>query len=87
MTVTTKSRTIHMRIDVRGALRNWHDSEWRNCVRDNNGKMLTPTEVKDGFLEELAQGHDYLPLGDCDNFDFKEGCKGHPVSAEVPDER
>jgi hypothetical protein len=68
-----------MRIDVRGALRNFTESEWRNCVTDKDGRTLTPKEVYDEFLEELAKGHDYIPMGDCDNFDFKTGCLGHPV--------
>jgi hypothetical protein len=80
--LTKKSRMIHMRIDVRGALMNWSDSEWRDCVRGNSGKILTPAEVKAGFLDELAEGNLFLPLGDCDNFDPKEGCKGHPVEEE-----
>jgi hypothetical protein len=78
--IGTKARHIHMRIDIRGAIMNWSDSEWRNCIKDNDGKMLSPDEVKRGFLEELSKGNDYLPLGDCDNFDPKKGCLGHPVS-------
>lgn len=77
--ITTKGKRIHMRIDIRGAIMNWEDSEWQNCVKDENGKTLTPQEVKRGFLEELAKGNDYLPLGDCDNFDPKQGCLGHPL--------
>lgn len=72
------ARTIHMRIDIRGAIMNWEDSEWRECVRDGDGKMLSPAEVKRGFLDELIKGNEYLPLGDCDNFDPKHGCLGHP---------
>jgi hypothetical protein len=71
------SKMIHMRIDIRGALMNWHDSEWKNCVTDETGRTLTPTEVKRGFLDELAKGNNYVSTGNCDNFDPKEGCLGH----------
>ena len=82
MTMTTKSKTIHMRIDVRGAIMNWQDSEWRNCVTDDNGKTLTPQEVKRAFLNELAEGHIYLPMGDCEGFDYQKGCPGHPYETD-----
>jgi hypothetical protein len=73
----TGSRTIHSCINVRGALTNWRDSEWRNCVTDKDGKTLSPAEVKAGFLEELANGNEFIPFGDCDDFDPKKGCRGH----------
>lgn len=28
-------------------------------------------------MDKLAAGHEVIPVGDCDNFDFKEGCQGH----------
>lgn len=80
--ITTKAKNFHLRIDLRGALMNWSDHEWRNCVTGKDGKTLTPVEVKRGFLDELANGNDYIPLGDCDNFDPKHGCMGHPVHDE-----
>ena len=35
-------------------------------------------EARDVLMDELANGHDFIPFGHCDNFDFKSGCKGHP---------
>ena len=26
---------------------------------------------------ELAKGHAFLPIGNCDNFDAEKGCQGH----------
>jgi len=37
-------------------------------------------ELKDAFLKELSLGHTVIPIGDCDNFDFQHGCKGHEVA-------
>jgi len=77
----------HMCISVRGAL------TWSNSL----AKRLAPTFLVDGiplktaaqvrrFLQkELDMGHEMLPTGGCDNFDWKTGCKGHvgaPTGAE-----
>jgi hypothetical protein len=57
---------------------NWNDREWRNCVRDDDGKTLTPQEVKSYFLECLSEGKKVIPVGEkCDNFDYMKGCLGH----------
>ena len=39
----------------------------------------TPDEVKRALLAELEKGHAVIPMGKCDNFDFKTGCRGHEV--------
>ena len=72
------SRTFHLCVSLRGALMNWSDREWRNCVTDDDGRTLTPMEVKSYFLECLAEGKRVIPIGEkCDNFDFEKGCLGH----------
>lgn len=40
-------------------------------------RSMSADEARDALLDELAQGHDFIPVGQCDNFDFKTGCKGH----------
>lgn len=46
-------------------------------ISNNDGEQLNDKAKRD-FLEDLqANGYIYLPLGDCDNFDPKTGCKGH----------
>jgi hypothetical protein len=43
-----------------------------------DGKQLrTANQVKTFLLDQLAQGHEVLPMADCDNFDWKTGCRGH----------
>jgi len=46
-------------------------------LTDDDGKRLTAEEAKEYLLDELAKGHEVLPLGECTNFDWKTGCKGH----------
>jgi hypothetical protein len=82
-------KTIHVCLDVRGALMNWVPSEWNGVITDDSGKKLSAREAKMALLNELAQGHFKLPFGDpCEGFDYGEngGCPGHPVpDEEVPD--
>lgn len=71
---------LHMCISVRGALRNWKPREWRNCCTDpETGLTLTPDEVHDALLDELAKGHEVIPFGEaCEGFDYSgKGCPGH----------
>lgn len=84
------TRQIHMCQSIRGPLMNWPISKWVNAT-----KYITKTggepyrdwrELKDAFLDELAQGHEVIPISkDCEGFDFKTGCPGHdvPDAAEV----
>lgn len=74
-------KTYHMRIDVRGAIANLRGWPTEPSGYRDHGREITRAEARDGLLDELAKGHDYLPLGECDNFDFKSGCLGH--SADV----
>lgn len=70
---------MHMSLSVRGALR-WNKADLkRNCkwITDDNGNRYTPEGLRDAMMNELAQGHEVIPLGECDNFDYKTGCKGH----------
>jgi hypothetical protein len=76
------SRNFHLRIDLRGALRNWHAHEWRNCVKADDGHTMTPDEVQDEFFNMLQKGVRFIPCGPCDNFDAEKGCLGHPVETD-----
>lgn len=44
-----------------------------------NGRTLKPTEVRVLLKKADDAGHRYLPLGNCDNFDYQKGCLGHEV--------
>lgn len=71
------STTYHVRIDIRGALSNWHSSEWKNCVRSDDGHTMTPEEVKEEFFNLLQAGVRFIPFGSCSRFDPERGCLGH----------
>ena len=69
----------HLCLSVRGAL-NQPKGKLRGWLRDDNGKLLTPDQARDALMDELAKGHEVIPMGECDNFDYKTGCCGHRPS-------
>lgn len=75
------SKTIHLSLSVRGAL-GWPLWEQRNALRwmfrDDGTKFGSVAELRNALMDELAAGHEVVPMAkECDNFDFKTGCKGH----------
>lgn len=76
-----KTTRYHLCQSVRGPLTNWGKREWKDATKwitKADGSKYEPFELKQAFLDELAQGHEVIPIGpECDNFDWKEGCQGH----------
>lgn len=73
------NKITHMCLSVRGAL-NWPKAEMKRMAPSItvDGKQLkTADEVRNFLLDELSEGHEVLPFGECDNFDWKTGCRGH----------
>jgi hypothetical protein len=75
-------KTYHMGLSVRGAL-NWDKREAKkNCKWIKiNGKQPTVDELRHHLMDLLAKGVEVVPYGKCDNWDDKEGCRGHAVDA------
>lgn len=74
---------FHMGQSVRGALR-WSNREAKkNCKSITiNGKRPTVSELREHLCNLLTQGVEVVPIGErCDNWDDKEGCRGHAVDA------
>ena len=80
------SKTIHMCVSVRGML-NWPTSELRRGMKwitDGEGKpYATIHDLRNALMDELAKGHEVLPTGECEGFDYKTGCPGHDSSQDV----
>lgn len=73
---------IHMSQSITGPLLNWKTPDWKRATKfitRLDGSRYTVAELKRAFVEELSKGHEVVPVGECDNFDFKTGCKGHPI--------
>lgn len=82
-------QSFHMGQSVRGFLHK-SDREIKkllDCFRHDDGRpFVSVLELRTEFEDELAKGHEVLPLGKCDNWDWKDGCKGHPAERSDSEE-
>lgn len=78
-------RIVHMCLDTRGAIQ-WPKSRLKALVRDmETGRYVSADKARAYLLDELARGHEVLPMCDCPDFDFKKGCPGKPTESEGRD--
>lgn len=80
-------KKIHMCQSVVGPLKNWSKREWKSAtsyMTKDDGSRYTPDELKAEFLRLYGEGIHVIPLGDCDNFDDKTGCRGHDIPDPIP---
>lgn len=73
-------RRIHMCMDIQGFLDNhkkkplsWFDG----LAKKEDGTPATGAEYLAYLQGELSKGYKVVPIGDCDDFDFQTGCRGH----------
>ena len=71
------SMKYHLALDVAGGIRNAR--MLKGCVTVDGKALTYVKDIRDLLLDELAQGHRYLPMAECDNFDYQRGCLGHVV--------
>ena len=70
-------RMIHCCLDIKGGIMN---ARMLKGVITVDGHTLNTVKEIRGFLQEqLDMGRKVLPMGDCDNFDYQTGCRGHDV--------
>lgn len=65
----------HMALNIDGAIKN--AKMWKGCITVDGRVLNTVEEVREFFREQKAMGRELLPIGKCDNFDYKKGCLGH----------
>lgn len=70
-------RIIHCCLSIEGGLRN--AKSLCNCISVDGRLLRTVPEVKTFLQEQLDLGRRVLPMGDCDDFDYQTGCRGHYV--------
>lgn len=75
----------HMCVNVRGMIRNRH---FGGLQDKKTGRYLTHAEAFEALCDELAKGHEVIPMGEpCEGFDYSGGgCPGHPVADEDDDD-
>lgn len=77
--------TIHMSMNISGALRNFGSKKMTGLLEDENGRPLSDKEVRTYLAECQSKGWKVIPAGKCDNFDYQTGCKGHPTTPHEQD--
>ena len=71
-------RTIHICADIRGMLNNYtRKNSLKGVFTDETGRKLSHEEARNYLYDCLSKGWRVIPTGDCDNFDYQTGCKGH----------
>ncbi len=76
---------IHVSQSIRGPLMWWTKRDWQKATkwitRSDGTRFSTGDQLKEEFLNELAQGHEVIPMTSepCEGFDYKTGCPGHAV--------
>ena len=71
---------MHICMNVRGALAQ-SDGElrsWVGNIEHDGVKCRNVREVQRFLIEALSEGYEYIAPAECDNFDPKRGCLGHP---------
>lgn len=74
------SKTIHVHLSVRGALRMESDDfqKLSRSAFDEQGRPLAPVLLRERLFDLLAEGVECIPIGKaCDGFSYKTGCPGH----------
>lgn len=78
----------HLSVSVRGVLRRSNRELKRDhlkwMMQDDGTPYPSADALRDALMDELAAGHEVLSLGECDNFDPKQGCLGHPAPDPTP---
>lgn len=78
------STVIHCCLSIRGAMR-WSKRQLRSMLRREDGSYATAEEAWTFLADELAKGHEVLPMGECEGFSYQTGCPGHSSPAPCVD--
>lgn len=73
------TKRYHMCIDIRGLLEHrLGKKSLKGFFTKEDGTDCTDREARDYLYDCLSKGWKKIPMGECDNFDYETGCKGHP---------
>lgn len=76
-------RMIHVSLDIEGGIQN--AKSLCGAINVDGRTLETEQEVRAFLREQRAMGRRVLPMGDCDNFDYQTGCRGHLVEDPQPE--
>lgn len=67
----------HMCLNVSGALSQTPKNDELSFADNDDGTAMTNNQLRIYLMKAQSEGKRVLPIGDCDNFDYQTGCKGH----------
>jgi len=67
----------HICLDLQGTITN--AKYMKGCITIDGYTLETVKEIREWARTQLAMGRKVYPCGDCDNFDYQIGCKGHLI--------
>lgn len=70
----------HIHLNIKGGIENAEDLI--GCIKVDGKTLNTVSEIRAFLQSQLDMGRKVLPIGDCDNFDYQTGCKGHSDSSD-----
>lgn len=71
---------VHICQSITGPLANWGKKQWKDAceyITQDDGSRFTPDGLKQEFIRMNGMGWKVMPIGDCDNFCYKNGCMKH----------
>jgi hypothetical protein len=75
----------HMGLSVKGALNQIPNNDKMSFANHDDGRPMTNRQLRAYLRMADFEGKKLLPMGECDNFDYQEGCRGHDVVLLVHD--
>lgn len=73
-------KTYHVSLDIDGGIKNAKDLV--GVIKVNGHPLMKVAEIKRFLEHQKDLGRKFLPCGDCDNFDYQNGCLGHDIATE-----
>lgn len=72
------SKSYCMGVDVKGVLTNWKKKDLAKLfIDEETGRYDSAEEARSQLMDMLSEGKLVVPMGECDNWDYRTGCKGH----------
>lgn len=69
-----------MCIDIKGVLKNkLGKKSLKGFFTDENNRPCSHDKAVEYLTDCLLKGWRVIPVGECDNFDYQNGCQGHEI--------
>ena len=69
----------HMCLDVEGFISSARfPSAYKGMFKHDDGSPMSPEDARAELFDCLRRGWRVIPLGQCSDFDYQTGCRGHP---------